>query len=48
MYNPHEVTIKVVLPDGYYDELDDLTDDGRATIASVCEDADFELISIEQ
>lgn len=48
MYNPHTVVVRLVMPEGYYDEYDDLTDDGRATLTQVLEDADIEIDTIEQ
>jgi hypothetical protein len=48
MYNPRTVTVELVMPDGYYDEWDDLSDEGRLTLQQILQEADITVTTIEQ
>ncbi len=48
MYDTRTVVIRLIMPDGYYDEDDDLTEDGRAVLIQILEDEGITVDTIEQ
>lgn len=48
MYNNKLVTVIITCTDGYYDEDETLTEEGRSVILDLVESAGFEVNSIEQ